>query len=637
MNKHLMNILKSLTNIVTINVNADEFGEENYRKIILHNIILLLTILYLIIFGVDTLIKGNYIFAVSDFIVVLILIVIYISIRISQRFNILNLIGLSVISLLFYYNIITTGIAFAGFLWTYALPPATLFLLGGKKGALYNAVFLIAVCVFFYFDNDKYTTELKIRYLASYITVFAISYFYEYVRSITQDNLTKKNKEIRNTLQKLTHLAYHDPLTGLENRKAFYEQLELSLLAAQRPQDVVFKAVLFIDLDNFKDINDTMGHAVGDRILQKTASRLKKLLRRIDGIYRIGGDEFTVVLQNMTFEIDAGLVADKIIRKLSKPLEIDGHQIFMSASIGISLYPKDGTDVPTLVKHSDLAMYDAKKEKNRYSFFAKEMNVQSSKRITILNDLRTAFDKHQFVMHYQPIVDKECKIIGLESLVRWEHPDKGLMSPLDFLPIAENSKLMGPLSSIIFELVGHDTKSIENEGYSNLLVTINLSSSQLTDSKATGLLNQIIGNYNLDPNKFIIEILESSVIEDNNEITNIINSFSYKGVCIAIDDFGTGYAALNYIVRFPVRYIKIDRSFVFQLPHNEKYVTLVRAMINFIKTLNLTVIAEGIETKEQHDFLVNAGCDLMQGYYYSRPLKIDDFIKYLKSNTKGNV
>ncbi len=436
--------------------------------------------------------------------------------------------------------------------------------------------------------------------------------------------------EKRNLLQQMIHQAYHDPLTGLPNRVLLNDRLSLALAQAHRKKEML--AVLFLDLDRFKQVNDIMGHARGDKVLKEVAGRIAECVGESDTVARLGGDEFTILLPQISHEEDAAKVAQKVLQAFEQPWIIDGQEFVITASIGIALYPNDGQDAETLLRHADTAMYRAKdKGKNNYQLFTPAMNVKIMERLQMENSLRHALKREEFTVFYQPQVNtKTGQITGMEALVRWYHPVRGLIYPAEFIPLAEDTGLIIPIGEWVLRSACIQNKAWQEEGLKPLRLTVNLSACQFTQQNLVGTVEEIIRVSGLNPKWLELEITESALMKDVEAAIKTLQELRRMGVQISIDDFGTGYSSLNYLKRFPINTLKIDRSFVRDIISNPEDAAIVSTVIVLAQNLNLRVIAEGVETEEQLAFLQNRRCTEMQGYFFSKPLPAEEFKLILK-------
>ncbi|MDH5749198.1 MAG: EAL domain-containing protein [Rhodospirillales bacterium] len=430
--------------------------------------------------------------------------------------------------------------------------------------------------------------------------------------------------------ERIRYQANYDALTGLPNRSLFLDNLNQAVDRMNRTNKQL--ALMFIDLDRFKLVNDTLGHDAGDELLRQAADRMNKCVRKVDLVARLGGDEFTIILQDIDRHEGVVLVAEKIIEALSELFIIDEQEAGIGASIGITLAPIDAEDASTLLRNADLAMYEAKKAgRNTYKFFTPDMNDHAVRRVSLENDLRHAINRGELVVYYQPIADLESgKVIGAESLVRWQHPNRGLISPDEFIPLAEETGLIVPLGEHVLRTACTQAVEWQNMGQPQLGVSVNLSSRQLKNGLSKELVQAILTESTLKPNRLTFEITETQIMEDAAEALIWLNSIKEMGVRLSVDDFGTGYSSLSYLKRFPVDTLKIDRSFIRDMTVDPEDASLVAAISAMAKSLKLKVIAEGVETKEQLDYLRSLGCDLIQGYFFSRPLPAEDFVKFLQ-------
>ena len=443
--------------------------------------------------------------------------------------------------------------------------------------------------------------------------------------SVFTDLTERKNAE-----QQIYRLAYHDVLTGLPNRSRLHTLLRQALLEAQRHK--THGAIMFIDLNRFKQINDSLGHAHGDILLKEVAKRLTASLRSADIISRIGGDEFVAALVNITKHEDAAVVAQKILDSLSMPIMVEGHELQISASIGISVYPDDGNDAETLIKNADIAMYRAKQGEahDGYLFFSPDMNQRALERLKLENSLRRALERDELVLHYQP---QQClqsgKIVGAEVLLRWNRPGTGMVSPGDFIPLAEETGLIVPIGQWILETVCARNKEWQRAGLPIVKLAVNISAKQFRPTLPR-LVAEILARHELDARFLELEITESMIMQNVEGVIAMMDDFQQLGTSLSLDDFGTGYSSLSYLKRFPIDKLKIDQSFVRGVTKDADDEAITKAIISLSRNLGLRVIAEGVETEEQLAFLRSAGCEEIQGYYYSRPLPEEDFVKFLR-------
>lgn len=431
---------------------------------------------------------------------------------------------------------------------------------------------------------------------------------------------------------KIEHQAYYDTLTDLPNRLLFNERLAMALIKAQRMQWMA--AVMFLDLDRFKTINDSLGHHVGDQLLVVVANRLRAAIRDEDLVARMGGDEFTLLLPKINSRKDAEKVADKILHGFSAPISVEGHTLYVTPSIGIALYPDDGEIAETLMKNSDTAMYCTKGEGgNHYHLYQSTMNGEAVQRLAIENDLHGALERHELELYYQPQVDLlSGEIVSMETLVRWHHPELGLISPAHFIPLAEETGLILPIGEWVLASACVQLKAWLDAGLMVKRVAVNLSARQFHRQDLIAMVEKALSDSGLSPEFLELEITEGIVMNDVTANIDTLVRLKAMGVKLAIDDFGTGYSSLSYLKHFPVDTLKIDRAFIRDMSSDSGDEAIVSAIITMAHSLKLRVVAEGVEEKNQLDYLKTQGCDEVQGYYFSRPLPVDEMAKLLLEN-----
>jgi len=425
--------------------------------------------------------------------------------------------------------------------------------------------------------------------------------------------------------EQVKFLAYYDALTGLPNRTLFRDRLSKALASARRRKEKV--ALLFLDLDRFKTINDSLGHSVGDLLLKEVAERLKKWAREQDTVARLGGDEFVVVLTALMDIGDAAVAADRILKAMTPDCIVQGHLLSISCSLGISVFPDNGREPETLLKNADAAMYCAKEQgRNNFQFFTQEMNVQAVERMTLENSLRVALERNELFLVYQPQMDIATgQITGAEALLRWQHPVLGLVPPDKFIPIAENSGLIIPIGEWVLKTACVQARQWQDEGLPAIPVAVNVSAIQLRHNRFLQVVEKVLDEAGLRSQYLELELTEGLLFSNADLTLSLLQELSEMGLKLSIDDFGTGYSSLSYLRHFPVCKLKIDRSFVQAMTVNSDDAAITSTIINMGKSLNLTVIAEGVENEEQMSFLRDHGCDEIQGYYFSRPLAVADF------------
>ena len=446
-------------------------------------------------------------------------------------------------------------------------------------------------------------------------------------RGIVRDITERKRME-----QQINYMATHDPLTGLPNRLMFSQLLNQAIRSAQRHKRQL--AVFFIDLDRFKTINDSLGHEAGDRMLKEMARRFKRSLRAVDVVGRLGGDEFIILTEEVDELSQIANVAHKILTTTIQPIVLLGEECRVTASIGISIYPGDGTDEQTLIKNADIAMYFAKEEgKNNYQFYSKDIQSQSNERLSIETNLRRALERKEFSLHYQAKVDfKTGMITGVEALLRWDNPYLGSVTPTQFIPVAEETGLIVPIGRWVMKTACAQNVAWQRQGLPPVCMAVNLSLRQLMDDNLLEDIKAALDDSGMAPNLLELEITESMVMHNPPRLIAVLTNIKKMGARLAIDDFGTGYASLAQIKRFPIDTLKVDRSFIRNLPQDSENRAITEAIIAMGKTLSLTVVAEGVETQAQWDFLREHICDEMQGFYFSKPVAPDKFADLLRNH-----
>jgi diguanylate cyclase (GGDEF)-like protein len=428
------------------------------------------------------------------------------------------------------------------------------------------------------------------------------------------------------------HLAQHDSLTGLPNRTGLQEELTHAMARASRHDNQL--AVLFMDLDRFKTINDTLGHSVGDQLLNSIGPRVRDCIREADTVFRYSGDEFVVLLEDIQQSEYAGKVAEKIAAAIRRPFNVQGLTLHTSASIGVSIYPRDGQDAETLLKNADIAMYRAKDMgRNNATFYSAEMNASAVQRMVIESELRQALHLRQFELHYQPQYDAQgVHLKGCEALIRWRKSEDQLVTPSEFIPVLEETGLIKPVGAWVIERACAQLVEWRALGWALPRISVNVSCQQLTDHNLLNQLRDCLHRREIKPEWLELEITESMLVRQDPTTAQIIQGFVDLGLRLAIDDFGTGYSSLSYLHRMSIDTLKIDRAFVKNIPGKEDSEAITRAIVALGKSMRLELVAEGVETTAQAAFLKELGCDLLQGYLFSRPLPAEEFEQLLRSS-----
>jgi diguanylate cyclase (GGDEF)-like protein len=448
-----------------------------------------------------------------------------------------------------------------------------------------------------------------------------------FLRGITNILASSMDRKIAD--ERLVYMAQFDALSGLANRSMFLDSLWHMIAQGERDKSEI--GVLFLDLDGFKLVNDTLGHSAGDELLVQVAHRLSGCLRPADSVGRLGGDEFTVALANLTHGADAGLIAQEILVALARPFQLAGQQIYISASAGIGIYPVDGKDPDTLLKNADTAMYCAKESgRNTYKFFVVQMNTRAAERLKIETELRGALERGEFLLHYQPKANISNGLVsGLEALLRWQHPERGLIPPGDFISILEETGLIIAVGEWVVATVCRQLSDWQTAGICLRPVAVNLSPRQFAQADLDRVIGKILSDTGVVPGLLEFELTESMLMVDSEASVRILNNLKSFGIRLSVDDFGTGYSSLAYLKRFPLDALKIDRVFIRDVTTDADGATIVLAIINLAHSLKLKVVAEGVETAAQLNFLNKHGCDEMQGYYFACPQRAEDCTRAL--------
>ena len=457
----------------------------------------------------------------------------------------------------------------------------------------------------------------------SYLYVVNYKNYIQRQQLLLEKNIAEKTQELQEKSEAMTHLAHHDSLTNLPNRLYFQKQLDLAIESASRSAHKV--GVLFLDLDSFKEINDTYGHRVGDMLLQKITEKMRRVADEEDVVARIGGDEFTVIANKVTPE-SLEKIAVNIMNEIQKPIKLDAIELFVTFSIGVSIYPDDGDTPELLLKFADTAMYRAKElGKNGYQFYNESMTEMAVHKVEMQNALREAIKEEQFEPYFQPKIDaRTMEVIGVEALVRWNHPQRGLIFPGEFIPFAEESGAILEIDRLVMKKALKEMKLWYIEGLPMGRLSLNISGKQFENSNFIQEIEQTIASLKFDTNYLEFEVTESQILQNQKKAAEILTKFKSLGIKISLDDFGTGYSSLSYLKSLPVDRLKIDRSFIMDIPDDKDDVAIVKTIISLAKNLELDVIAEGVETQEQVDMLLKEGCNFIQGYYFAKPMNAKD-------------
>jgi diguanylate cyclase (GGDEF)-like protein/PAS domain S-box-containing protein len=444
------------------------------------------------------------------------------------------------------------------------------------------------------------------------------------VEGISRDNTERRRNEAR-----IEFLAHHDPLTDLPNRLLLRDRLERAIVQGERTESRV--ALVFIDLDRFKTVNDSLGHPVGDRLLREAAQRLRKCVREMDTVSRQGGDEFLIVLTDLKDSDAVTRVAEEILATMSVPFSLDGHDVAISCSVGVAVFPEDGRDFDELLKKSDIAMYNAKEAgRNAFRYYTERMNIDALERLDLQNRLWRGLERDEFILHYQPVVELAThRIVGAEALVRWNSPDDGLVMPGRFIAVAEECGLIVPLGDWVLREACRQLRRWHDAGHGQLFLAVNLSAIQFRRGSVEESVIRALRDAGADPSALELELTESILLQGAEHVLASVRQLKSLGVKLSIDDFGTGYSSLAYLKRFAVDKLKIDQSFVSNLPADADNAAIVGAVVQMAKSLNLQVVAEGVESEQAVEHLRSLECDYAQGYHFGRPVAAEEFLKLI--------
>lgn len=466
-------------------------------------------------------------------------------------------------------------------------------------------------------NSDNYKHIVGVMWIVTIIVILiSISIVFFTLRLISKNEGQQESYR-----QDIEYQAFYDHLTGLPNRRLLSDRMDHAIAHTERNE--ILMAVLFIDCDRFKPINDTLGHIIGDKLLISIAERLNKNVRDSDTVCRVSGDEFAIVLEDIKHISAVDRIAQNILDSIAEPHYLEGHKIFTTVSIGITIYPIDEKDVNGLLTSADIAMYHAKQSGgNQYEYFNSDMNTRSKQRLTLEHDLHDALANNELEIYYQPLntIDSERKIIGVEALLRWHHPKQGMIAPTHFINITENTGLIIPIGEWVLTTACEQIKEWEHQGLGKITVSVNLSPRQFMDSNLVSAVKSALDTSGIEPNQLNLEITESTAMYSIDKTIDILHSLKNLGVHISIDDFGTGYSSLSYLQQMPIDNLKIDRSFIKNIHHSTKDQAFVQAIVTMAHTLGMKTIAEGVELEGQFTFLKEIGCEVAQGYLFSKPV-----------------
>jgi diguanylate cyclase (GGDEF)-like protein len=474
------------------------------------------------------------------------------------------------------------------------------------------------------------TTEFWLRHAPSASGLFAGLIVLPLFYAGLLRQLQSANNRLLRQIDEATFSATHDALTGLPNRAQFKEHLNRAAKRATRAHTLL--GLMYLDLDRFKVVNDSLGHEFGDRMLVAVANRLASCMRATDTVCRMSGDEFTIIMENLDSAQEAALLAERLMAQFAEPFNVSGREIVVSLSIGISIYPTDTSHVGRLMEDADAAMYRAKQlGRNDFVFYTRELNAQAMQRLELELDLRQALKNDEFVLYYQPRISTATgMVVGIEALLRWQHASRGLLEPCDFIPMLEDTGLVNSVGEWVIDQSCKQCKALQEEGHADLGISVNVSSRQFHSRTLVASVQRALANSGLPASDLELELTESILVEDTEQAVALLNDLKELGVVLSIDDFGTGYSSLSYLMYFPIDHLKIDRSFVRDITTNKEHAMLTSAITAMAKNLNLGVVAEGVETREQLQFLKTLGCHEMQGHLFGKPVSAEDLRRFLR-------
>lgn len=520
----------------------------------------------------------------------------------------------------------------SGSLWVFILLPALVV-------ALLTEVFFVLINLLS--KNDAPADYLAASLaIALVVTTAIVSFLYYLIRELrkTERELSEKSLRMESILnhhkeaeQNLAQATSYDMLTGLPNRALFLDRLGHAISRAVHSGQMM--AVMLIDIDNFKAINDTLGHSLGDVLLQEIAERLRQVVPEDDTLARLGGDEFAIILEELPEIEEAARVSQKVMDIFGRPFMPASQEIYVTPSMGVTIYPLDGRDSDSLLRNADTAMYRAKEYgRNNFRFYTTDMNTLAVERFAMEGALRRAMERDEFVLYYQPQLDiKTGQVVGVEALLRWQHPERGMVPPSDFIPLLEENRLIIPVGEWVLRTACAQSRAWRDEGLPPLRMAVNLSAHQFHQENLAEMIDGILRETGINPRLLELELTEGLLMENTSETSAVLAQLKMQGLQIAIDDFGTGYSSLSYLKRFPIDRLKIDRSFVRDISTDPNDAAIAVAVINLARSLGLSVIAEGVETREQLAFLDVQKCDEYQGFYFSRPIPAEEIAQLLKS------
>ena len=628
-----MSILKNFLN------SGYTFSEDEYElqsKYILFNSVLSISIVIVLILIAMQAARGNYLLVMLNTIQIIVVLIGIFILRSSRIYlNIVLYTTFALVMALLFFTILLFPDDYMRIAWFLILIIIAFLLNGSPLGYTVSAFSLLTLAIAFYLHHSDVASKPYLLMFSFIILITILVHLYDkrennikrrlkVLNSHLEERVTNETKKrvklYKESKEKFEEMAYYDPLTKLPNRVLFFDRLKQSIIKSKRNRTKL--AVLFLDIDNFKEINDSYGHIFGDKILEIFSKRLRLAIRKSDSLGRFGGDEFVIIVEDIHDTSSIIQITQGIEQNIQKHIEIKDKDFYITSSIGVAIYPEDGSDADTLIKNADVAMYDAKKNgRNQIVFYTKQMTEYSQYRLIMDQQIRYGIQNDEFVVYYQPIIDNQnASLAGFEALVRWNHPKHGFIMPDDFIPIAEMSSHIVGIGERVLQRVSQQVTLWHQQGFDPPFIAVNVSPKQLRSPNLTALLKKTLDSVPFRRDWLEVEITEGYAIQNLENAISKLHEIRELGISLSLDDFGTGYSSLSYLKKLPVDKLKIDRSFVRDILDDKEDRILVRAIVSFSKEMKLKIVAEGVEGIEQFTVLQQMGCTFSQGYYFGKPM-----------------